>query len=123
MSDAQLSRTILGCAFKVHTALGSGLLEKVYHTCLMHELDKRGLYLESQKSIDIRYEDFVIHNAFRADIIVEERYLLELKVTNDIPENHIAQVLTYLKFSGFKYGLILNFMERSLKNGIKRIAL
>lgn len=122
MSDADLSHEVLGCAYRVHTSVGSGLLEKVYQQCLVYELRKTGFNVKADYPVDIVYEGLLIPEAFRADIIVEDRLVLELKVVEKIHDNHIAQALTYLKFTKIKYGLIINFMESSLKNGVKRVA-
>lgn len=123
MTDYELSDLVLKCAFRVHAKLGSGLLEKAYLVCLAHELDKEALHFEVEKSLPIIYDGFKLDHAFRMDIVVEDRLVLELKVVDAISENHKAQLLTYLKFSKIKYGLILNFKEKSLKDGIKRMAL
>ncbi|MGV3631174.1 MAG: GxxExxY protein [Bacteroidota bacterium] len=121
MTENELSRAVIGCAMEVHTKLGSGLLEKTYQQCLIHDLRKEGFKIESEKSISIRYGDLEIKDAYRVDILVNDTLVVELKSVEEFSENHYAQVLTYLKLGGYKLGLLLNFKEKSLKNGIRRI--
>ncbi len=121
LTDTELSHKILGCAYKIHTALGPGLLESVYRKCLAYELRKLGLRAEEEKPIGIIYEELTLDKAFRIDILVENRYILELKVVDELLPVHAAQILTYLKFANIKYGLLLNFKEESLHpKGVKR---
>ncbi|MEM9835206.1 MAG: GxxExxY protein [Bacteroidota bacterium] len=123
MTDYELSGKVLACAFAVHAELGAGLLESVYQQCLAYELRTAGLSVETEKPLPVIYQGMEMPRGFRVDILVEHRLVLELKVVDAIMPNHVAQVLSYLTFLGCKYGLILNFMEASLKNGIKRVAL
>ncbi len=123
LTDEELSSEVLGCAFRVHTALGPGLLESVYRNSLAYELRQTGFNIEVEKPIQVKYLGIDMGQGFRIDILVENRLVLELKVAEKIAPNHVAQTLSYLKFSGVKYGLILNFMETKLKFGIKRVAL
>ena len=123
LTDEELSGEVLGCAFIVHSRLGPGLLESIYQKCLAHELRKAGLRVEVEKPISVIYDGIEMGQGFRIDILVDGRLLLELKVAEKISSSHVAQTLSYLKFSGVKYGLILNFMETKLKFGIKRLAL
>ncbi len=118
-----LSRIILNAAFKVHTELGPGLLESVYEKCLFLELCELGLSVERQKEIPIIYKQSKIDNGFRADLIVEDKVIIELKSIDSIAYVHVSQVLTYLKFAKIKLGLLLNFNVAHLKQGIKRIVL
>jgi len=121
--ENELSRVILNAAFKVHTELGPGLLESVYEKCLFLELCELGLSVERQKEIPIMYKQSKIDNGFRADLIVEDKVIIELKSVDSIAEVHVAQVLTYLKFTKIKLGLLLNFNVAHLKQGIKRVVL
>lgn len=121
MTDRELSEDVLALAFKVHSAFGPGLLESAYETCLAFELSRAGFVIERQKLIPIIYEGIEIDGAFRLDILVEERLLLELKTVDEIAPIHTAQVLTYLKLLKLRFGLILNFNVKSLKYGIKRV--
>jgi GxxExxY protein len=124
LSDRQLSYNILQCAYKVHTKLGPGLLEKVYRTCLAHELRKAGLKAQEEYPVSVQYDSLTFEQGFRIDILVEHRYVLELKVAECFHPNHIAQTLSYMKFCRVEHGLLLNFMERSLHpNGIRRLIL
>jgi GxxExxY protein len=120
-SENELSRIILNEAFKVHTELGPGLLESVYEKCLLIELNEIGLFVERQKEIPILYKDYLIEPGFRSDLIVEEKVIIEIKSIESINEVHVAQVLTYLKFTKLKLGLLLNFNVAHLKQGIKRV--
>ncbi len=117
----QLTEQILGCAFKVHTTLGPGLLESSYKECLYYELTKNGLFTEKEKTLPLQYESVKLDVGYRLDLLVEERVIIEIKAVETIHEVHIAQVLTYLKLSGCKVGLLLNFHTKHLKDGIKRL--
>lgn len=115
-----ISESIIGSSIKIHTTLGPGLLESVYETCLLHELMKKGLKVESQKNIPIMYDGLNLDNAFRADVIVEDKVLVELKSIDKVLPIHEAQLHTYLKLSKIKLGLLINFNVKLLKDGIKR---
>ena len=118
-----LSNRIIGCAIEVHKHLGQGLLESAYEECLCHELINVGLRVERQRLIPVYYKGILIEHGYRADLIVEDTILVELKCVEKIISNHIAQVLTYLKFSGLKIGLLFNFNEKYLKDGMKRLVM
>jgi len=118
--DSELTERILGCAFRVHAALGCGFLEKVYENALLHELRKAGIGAQPQHPIHVHY-DGVLVGDFSADILVEGRVILELKAAKAIEDIHIAQTLNYLKATGLKTALLLNFGARSLE--IKRLLL
>lgn len=111
------------CAFRVHRQLGPGLLESVYETCLLHELKKAGLRFESQKSLPVIYENLKLDAGLRLDVIVQEQVILELKAVETLLPVHHAQVLTYLKLTGLRLGLLVNFNTVLLKDGIKRLVL
>ncbi len=123
MTENEISKVILDCAFKVHTALGPGLLEKVYQECLAYELRNLGLKVESEKAMPLIYEEVKFDCGYRIDLLVEGKVVIELKVVEAFNDVHIAQTLTYMKLSGCKLGLLLNFYTKSLKNGIKRLIL
>ncbi len=108
MYEANLTYTIRGCVFEVSKQLGSGFLEKVYENALAIELKQSGLYIEVQKPIDVYYKEKLVGN-YIADIIVEGRILLELKATNEIHPKHKVQILNYLKATGIKVGLLINY--------------
>jgi GxxExxY protein len=118
-----LTDKVIGRAIEVHRNLGPGLLESAYEACLCFELNKAGLNFTKQQAIPVRYKSIKLDCGFRADIIVEDKLLLELKATDRIHPIHKAQLLTYLKLTGLKIGLILNFNTELLKNGIQRMVL
>lgn len=121
MNENDISKIIVDCCFKIHKQLGSGLLESVYEEILSYELLKCGLKIERQKGIPVVYDDLKMELGFRADIIVENKIIIELKSIEAIAPVHSKQLLTYLKLTGLKLGLLINFNEALLKDGIKRI--
>lgn len=122
MKENELSRIIVNLCFEIHTKLGPGLLESVYEAILVYELTEIGLKVERQKSLPVIWNDITMSIGFRADIIVENLVLIEIKSVSEIAQVHLKQVLTYLKITGLKLGLLVNFNEPLIKNGIKRIA-
>lgn len=122
MEINQITEMILKCAYSVHSALGPGLLESAYEECLFYELKQAGLNVEKQKSLPLVYKEVKLDAGYRMDLLVENRVVIEIKSIEAFTDVHIAQVLTYLKLSGCKIGLLLNFNVSSLKNGIKRLA-
>ena len=116
-----LTETIIGLAIKVHRTLGPGLLESAYEKALMVEFQRHGIQAQSQVLIPILYEGVEIDQAFRADIVVEDQIILELKSVKQLDDSVYKQLLAYLRLSNRKLGLILNFHEELLKNGIKRV--
>ncbi len=123
MSENEISKIILDSAFKIHTALGPGLLESAYRECLAYEITKKGLIVEKEKAIPLIYEEVKMDCGYRIDLLVNSKVVVELKVVEAFNDVHIAQTLTYMKLSGCKLGLLLNFYTKSLKNGIKRLIL
>lgn len=123
MNENEISKIILDCAFKVHTALGPGLLESAYRECLAYELIKSGLRVEKEKTIPLVYEEVKMECGYRIDLLVENKVVIELKVVEAFNDVHIAQTLTYMRLADCKLGLLLNFYTKSLKNGIKRLIL
>lgn len=121
MTENEIAKIVLDCAFKVHKALGPGLLENAYEECLCYELKKHNIHYERQKSLPVIYDDIELECGYRIDIMVEEKVIVELKTVDNIADIHLAQVLTYLKLSGCKLGLLINFNTVLLKDGIKRI--
>ncbi len=121
MTENDLARHVVDAAFKIHTALGPGLLESVYETILAHELRQRGLNLERQVPIAIVYDGLLLEDAFRADLIVEDLLIVEIKSTESSPPVHKKQLLTYLRLSGRRLGLLINFGAPLIKDGITRI--
>lgn len=118
-----LARKAVDAAFAVHSALGPGLLEGIYETCLFHELINRGLKVERQVSLPLIYDGLRLEDGLRLDMLVEDVLVLELKAVEIILPVHLAQVLTYLKLSGRRLGLLVNFNVARIKDGIKRVAL
>ncbi len=121
MTENEISYKILNAAYKVHTALGPGLLESSYQAVLVYELKKAGLYVEKEKSLPLIYEDVNLEVGYRIDIFVENKVIIEVKSVEALNDIHLAQVLTYLKLSDCKLGLLLNFNVTSMKLGIKRV--
>jgi len=121
MTENELSTIIIGCAIEVHRRLGAGLLERAYQECLMYELKLKDLKVEKEVTLPITYKELKIDNGYRIDLLVEDKVVVELKTVEELHNAHFAQVLTYLKFGNYKLGLIFNFNEAILKNGIKRI--
>lgn len=121
MNENEISTIIIGLCIKVHRILGPGLLESVYEECLSYELHKSGLTINRQTGIPVKYENIQLNQGFRADIIVEEKVIIEIKSVENLMDVHKAQLLTYLKLSDRKLGLLINFNSAILKNGIKRI--
>jgi GxxExxY protein len=123
MNFEPLSKEILDCAFEVHTILGPGLLESAYEECLAFELKKKNLIVERQKPLPVVYKDVKLEIGYRIDILVNNQIIIELKTVDVILPVHIAQILTYMKFSKIKTGLLINFNVNHLKDGIKRFVL
>jgi GxxExxY protein len=118
-----LARKAVDAAFAVHSALGPGLLEAIYESCLFHELTKQGLRVERQVSLPVIYDGLILDEGLRLDMLVEDALVLELKAVEVILPVHLAQVLTYLKLSGRRLGLLMNFNVARIKDGIKRVVL
>jgi GxxExxY protein len=121
MTENDIAKRVVEAAFRVHTALGSGLLESVYETVLAHELTISGLQVQRQVPIAIAYDHIRFDEAFRVDLLVEDRLLIELKSVEDTRPIHKKQLLTYLRLSHRKLGLLINFGSPLLKYGITRI--
>ncbi len=121
MTENEIAKQILDAAFVVHTKLGPGLLESVYEVVLVFELKKRRLTAERQKPMPIIYDGIRFDEAFRSDVVVNGKVIAELKSVEALLPVHAKQLLTQLRLSGLKLGLLINFGEAHLKNGIKRI--
>jgi GxxExxY protein len=122
MNNDGLTERIIGAAIEVHKILGPGLLESIYEEALCHEFGLRGILYERQVEVDVHYKGCIIKGQ-RLDIIVNREVIIELKAVREIPEVAYAQVLSYLKATGYKRGLLVNFSEDKLINGIRRISL
>jgi GxxExxY protein len=121
MTDNEITEQIIGCAIKVHRALGPGLLESAYQTCLHYELVKSGLSIEKEKPLPLVYEEVKLDCGYRMDLVIEKRIIVEVKSVDTLTDIHLAQVLTYLKVNNSRFGLLINFNVLKLKDGIKRI--
>ena len=119
----KLSSKVIGAAIEVHKHLGPGLLESAYEECLCHELGLRDTSLERQKALPIIYDGKEINAAYRIDLLVEDSIILELKCVSEIQQIHKAQIMTYLKLSNKKLGLLMNFNVSDMKKGIKRFVM
>jgi GxxExxY protein len=119
----KIATSIVDCAFKVHKRLGAGLLEKVYEQCLIYELKKAGLACQTQLPITLNYDDLIIEDAFRIDILVEDKVVIEIKAVERLHESAEAQILSYLSMSHKKLGFLINFKVRFIKNGITRFVM
>lgn len=117
-----MSEVVIGLAIKVHKALGPGLLESAYQACLFYELTKEGFDVEKEKPLPLVYERVRLDCGYRVDLMVENKLIIEIKAVQSLNDVHMAQILTYLKLTECKLGLLLNFNEVLLKNGIKRVA-
>ncbi len=116
----KITEAIIGCAIRVHKALGTGLLESTYEVCLVHELSKSGFNVRSQVALPVLYDGIKLDAGYRIDLLVNETVIVELKAVEAIQQIHEAQVISYLKLSGKKIGLLINFNVKMLTNGIKR---
>ena len=121
MTENELSKIVFDCALKVHQSLGPGLLESAYEECLFFELKKQGLNVEKQKPLPLIYEEVKLDIGYRIDIIVNNKLIIEIKSVEALNDVHFAQLLTYLKLTNCKLGLLINFNVTLIKNGIKRV--
>ena len=122
MSENEIAAVIVAASYKVHTELGPGLLESVYETVLAHELEKHGLIVNRQHVIPLAYDGMHFDEGFRADIVVENKVIVELKSVEKISPVHKKQLLTYLRLSNKKLGLLVNFGDYLIRDGITRVA-
>ena len=121
MSKNELNFKVIGCAMRVHSAFGPGLLENAYEACLFYELKEIGLKVTQQMSLPLMYKEVKLEVGYRIDLLVEDQLILEIKAVENIKDVHLAQMLTYLKIAKCTNGLILNFNVVSMKDGIKRV--
>lgn len=116
-------KKVLDACYKVHKALGPGLLESAYEICLAHELHNMGLSVKTQVSLPLIYEGVKLDAGYKIDLLVEDSIIIELKVVDDLSPVHLAQILTYLKLSGNRLGLLANFNVKLMKHGLRRVVL
>jgi GxxExxY protein len=121
MTENELSKIIVNSCFQIHKELGPGLFESVYEECLNFELLQKGLFVERQKELPVLYRTIKMQIGFRTDLIVDKKVIVEIKSQESIAAVHQKQVLTYLRLSDIKLGLLINFNETLIKNGIQRI--
>ena len=121
MNENELSKIIIDAGLKVHRQLGMGLYETVYEQCLDFELKNRGLMVERQRFLSINYEGMKVENAFKIDLLIENKVVVEIKAQEILTDFNAAQLLNYLKLGNYKLGLLLNFNSKLFKTGIKRI--
>jgi GxxExxY protein len=121
MNENELSKIVFEAGLKVHRILGAGLLESAYEECLFYELNKLNIKVEKQKALPLVYEDVKLDAGYRIDLIVENKLIIEIKSVEALNDLHMAQILTYLKLSNCKLGLLINFNTVLFKNGVKRV--
>lgn len=121
MTENEISKIVFECALKVHKVLGPGLLESAYEECLFYELKKANLKVEKQKSLPLFYEEVKLDVGYRIDILVEDKFIVEIKAVESLNDVHLAQLLTYLKLSDCKLGLLINFNVKLFKEGVRRV--
>ncbi|UCH48172.1 MAG: GxxExxY protein [Betaproteobacteria bacterium] len=121
MSENEIGEKLLGCAFRVHSALGPGLLESAHEACLSHELGKAGLDAARQMPFPINYDGVELDAGCRIDLLIEDIVIVEVKAVEKLLPVHTAQLLSYLKLSNRKLGYLLNFNTAQLRSGIKRV--
>jgi GxxExxY protein len=123
MEFTELSNRVIGCAIEVHSKLGPGLLESTYEQCLAHELNLNGIKFKLQHPLPVEYKGIRLDCGYRVDMLVEDEIILELKSVEQLKGVHEAQLLTYMKLAGIKYGFLINFNVHRLKQGLKSFVL
>lgn len=121
MTENTIAMLVYESGLKVHRALGPGLLESAYEECLYYELKKRNIFVEKQKPLTLVYEDVKMEVGYRVDLMVDHKFIVEIKSVEAINDLHLAQILTYLRLSGCKLGLLINFNAVLFKEGVKRV--
>ena len=121
MHENEIGTIVIDCGFQVHKTLGPGLLESVCKISLAHELESRGLHVDREKPIEIQYKDVTFEEGFRADLVVENKVILELKSVEELHPVHGKQLLTYLRLSGCRLGYLMNFGSPLFKTGVNRV--
>jgi GxxExxY protein len=121
MTENELSKIVFDLGLKIHKSLGAGLLENAYEECLFYELQKQGVYVEKQKGLPLIYKDVKLDVGYRIDLFIENKLIIEIKSVETLNDVHLAQILTYLKLSKCKLGMLINFNTVYFKNGVKRV--
>ena len=122
MTTNELSKIVFEAGLKIHRKIGPGLLESAYEECLAYELKKKGLKVQKQLSLPIVYEEVNVSDAYRIDLFVNEKLIIELKTVKELNELHFAQLLTYLRLTNCQLGLLINFNVPLFKDGVRRVA-
>ena len=122
MEVNDLTKTIIGAAIEVHRTLGPGLLESTYEACLFYELEQMGIFVERQVELPVKYKNVRVEIGYRIDLLVENQVIIEVKSVKELLPVHMAQIITYLKISNKSKGLLMNFNEAKLIDGVKRIS-
>lgn len=121
MTENEIANKIIGLAIDVHKALGPGLLESVYKECLYYKIEQSGLLVEKEKPVPLIFEEVKLECGYRIDLLIEKKFVVEIKSVDTLNDIHLAQTLTYLKLGNHKLGLLINFNVVLLKDGIKRV--
>jgi GxxExxY protein len=121
MTENEISNIVFNAALNIHKELGPGLLESAYEECLFYELQKIDLHVEKQKPLPLIYEEIKMDIGYRVDIMIENKFIVEIKAVESLNDIHLAQILTYLRLSNCKLGMLINFNVTLLKNGIRRV--
>jgi GxxExxY protein len=122
MTENEISKIVFESGLKIHRKLGIGLYESIYEECLFYELKKAGIKVERQKSLHIQYEELLLENAFKMDLLIENKVVLEIKSVENLTNFHAAQLKNYLRLGNYKLGMLINFNSQLFKNGVMRIA-
>ena len=121
MTENELAKIVFDLGLKVHKNLGAGLLESAYEECLFYEITKQGLYVQKQKALPLIYEEVKLDVGYRIDLLIENKLIVEVKSVEALNDLHLAQVLTYLRLSDCKLGLLINFNTVLFKDGVRRV--
>ncbi|MFC4412971.1 GxxExxY protein [Kaistella carnis] len=121
ISENEISRIVYEAGYMVHKALGPGLLESAYEECLFYEISQNGLFVEKQKPMPLTYRNVKLDVGYRLDILVERKFVVEIKSVEELHDVHLAQILTYLRLSNCKLGMLINFNTSQFKHGVKRV--
>lgn len=121
VSENEISKIVYEAGYLVHKALGPGLLESAYEECLFYELNKHDILVEKQKSMPLVYNEIKLDVGYRLDFLIEEKFVIEIKSVESLNDIHMAQILTYLRLSHCKLGMLINFNTLQFKNGVKRV--
>ncbi|PWN67028.1 GxxExxY protein [Chryseobacterium phosphatilyticum] len=121
ISENDISKIVYEAGYLVHKTLGPGLLESAYEECMFYELSKQGLFIEKQKPMPLIYNEVKLNAGYRLDFLIEKKFVLEIKSTESLNDIHLAQILTYLRLSNCKLGMLVNFNTIQFKNGVKRV--